>query len=383
MTNAIKGRVAKFLVSLADANTFPLAQTFTTGIKLGATPVTLSATNEPTTKLLELDTGIYSHYSSAVNAILYGFASDVTRSGGTGFVVGGQFSAYNSVVGNTSGMFGVVSQAWNQPGAAGNMVGAEFAVINETSSASSAKVGMDVVFKDRSDISATVTSGISSNLYNEGAIALQVSSQARSTAGEYCGWLTGIYFTEDSMDRSTARNAIGIDFASVKYLAPGTPSFSNSYHMTAAIRFRDFQSILWNGDPTTSTVDPANPIRTFFDSTDSVFRLNNGVFERFGIDVATGDIQMYAGAKLCLNVTNNNAILWYDSTDSKAWIANGPSKMFGVSILTGALTFPTTTCVQTTVGAAGGASALPATPSKYLMVAQDGVNYVVPMYLAA
>lgn len=40
--------------------------------------------------------------------------------------------------------------------------------------------------------------------------------------------------------------------------------------------------------------------------------------------------------------------------------------------------------VQTTVGAAGGASALPATPSKYLkVVGDDSVTYVVPAYLAA
>ncbi len=40
--------------------------------------------------------------------------------------------------------------------------------------------------------------------------------------------------------------------------------------------------------------------------------------------------------------------------------------------------------VQTTVGAAGGASALPATPTKYLkVVGDDGVTYVVPAYASA
>src|SRR5260370_34340802 len=36
---------------------------------------------------------------------------------------------------------------------------------------------------------------------------------------------------------------------------------------------------------------------------------------------------------------------------------------------------------QTTVGAAGGAAALPATPSKYIKVKSNGVNYVIPAYL--
>ena len=35
---------------------------------------------------------------------------------------------------------------------------------------------------------------------------------------------------------------------------------------------------------------------------------------------------------------------------------------------------------QRTVGAAGGASALPATPSGYLVITIDGVEYAVPYY---
>lgn len=38
---------------------------------------------------------------------------------------------------------------------------------------------------------------------------------------------------------------------------------------------------------------------------------------------------------------------------------------------------------QTTVGAAGGASVLPATPTKYLKVVSNGVTYVVPAYAAS
>ena len=35
---------------------------------------------------------------------------------------------------------------------------------------------------------------------------------------------------------------------------------------------------------------------------------------------------------------------------------------------------------QTTVGAAGGASALPATPSGYLLIQVNGTNFKVPYY---
>lgn len=51
------------------------------------------------------------------------------------------------------------------------------------------------------------------------------------------------------------------------------------------------------------------------------------------------------------------------------------------SVTTAALTITDTT--QTTVGAAGGASALPATPSGYVPITIDGVEYVVPFYLKA
>ena len=39
--------------------------------------------------------------------------------------------------------------------------------------------------------------------------------------------------------------------------------------------------------------------------------------------------------------------------------------------------------IQTTVGAAGGASALPATPSLYLTITLAGREYVCPLYLAS
>lgn len=51
------------------------------------------------------------------------------------------------------------------------------------------------------------------------------------------------------------------------------------------------------------------------------------------------------------------------------------------SVEAAALTLTATT--QTTVGAAGGASALPATPVGYVPITIDGVEYVVPFYLKA
>jgi hypothetical protein len=51
--------------------------------------------------------------------------------------------------------------------------------------------------------------------------------------------------------------------------------------------------------------------------------------------------------------------------------------LFGLEV-TGQVDFITTE--QTTVGAAGAANALPATPSTYFKIKVNGVEYVVPAY---
>lgn len=64
-------------------------------------------------------------------------------------------------------------------------------------------------------------------------------------------------------------------------------------------------------------------------------------------------------------------------------VRNATAELFSITS-TGRPMWSAASNVQTTVGAAGAASALPATPSKYLkVVGDDGVTYVVPAYAAA
>jgi hypothetical protein len=424
MTTEVKGRVARLLAGLtAVGNVFTEFNTFSKGIVLGTR--TLDATTEPTNKFLELNTGLYSNYVSDNANILYGFAANVHRNAGANFTVGSQVSAYNDA-GINSGAFGVVTQAWNKPTAAGNLVGGELAIINETSSTVSAKVGLDVVFKNRSDGQPGVTAGLGTDSYNAGSRAIQIDSQPRSTAGEKCGWATGILFNLDALDADVNRTAIGIDFANVRYT--GVPGPLTAYRMTAAIRFRDFQSILWNGDPSLSTTDPAAPIRTYFDSVAQQFLLTNtgntrfgvhvssgdifltplakinfapntgqinigedtgkfavkfGPLFKFGIDSSTGDVKMIAGAQVHLG-GDNTAQLIGAGTDTIDGVAN--TKYVGVSngLLIANKSFGTVGALTvTTVGAAGAAAALPATPERYVYFYVDGVKYQIPLYLHA
>jgi hypothetical protein len=133
-----------------------------------------------------------------------------------------------------------------------------------------------LVFKDRGDGVATVTEGLGANEYNLGAMALFLSSQTRSTAGEFCGWRRGIYFDTDAIDADVNGGGIGIDFAKVHYYGGTDPL--TAFRMTAAIRLRDYQSILWNGDPTLPndpTEPAATPIRTYLNSSIGRWVLTN------------------------------------------------------------------------------------------------------------
>lgn len=265
-----------------------------------------------TQNLINFNAGWYVTFTSSLANPIYGFASNVYRSAGSGVnsTVGGQFSGY-AMTGVTSTTFGAAGQAWGQPGNASDLIGAEFDCINEADGHTNAKVGTNLVFYDRAGGVATVTNGLGSNKYNLASKALFISSQTRSTAGEYCGWRRGIDFDPDALDRDLNGTAIGIDFARVRYYGGTDPT--TAYRMTAAIRLRDYQSILWNGDPTlpNDPTDPASPIRSYFAQSsppNGRWVLTNTGIERFGVDMTTGDIYVngviFSGGSVSLSGNN-------------------------------------------------------------------------------
>lgn len=66
-------------------------------------------------------------------------------------------------------------------------------------------VGWDVVFKNRMDVETAVRN-TSGNRFNYNARGLTISSQVRGTDGKYCGWNSGIWFAEQSLDRDSVRD---------------------------------------------------------------------------------------------------------------------------------------------------------------------------------
>lgn len=274
---------------LALNNTWTGNNNFNAGFAIGFVDFDLNT--YASVNMALIDAGLLSEYSSSASGIIYGFASNVTRTGGNYHTVGGQFSGYANAT-NTGGTWGIVSQAMTYPNYTGDLIGAEFAIINQTTS-DRVKIGCDIVFKDRYDGVPAITGALSTNLYNFKSKAINISSQQRSTTGEYCGWKYGIKFDEYSLDRDAAGPAYGIDFSNLHYYGGSDPT--TAYRMSAAIRLRGLQSILWNSDANSET-DPANPIRTYMDEFNDGWKITNSNQLRFAVNVVSGAIKLQGAA---------------------------------------------------------------------------------------
>ena len=138
------------------------------------------------------------------DSALYGFL--MLKEGATNaHAVGAVGRAYSvsPAPGNT--VWGMVSEAINFPAANGKVVGIESGVVNMNPANDSQLRGLHVVFKDRTDIAIDAPVPVlGQNKFNENSVAIYVTSQPRSAAGEYSGWQTGIKFDTASLDRSAS-----------------------------------------------------------------------------------------------------------------------------------------------------------------------------------
>lgn len=164
---------------------------------------TFSFTNENFYQMLAtVDMGIYSNYTSDNGNIIYGFACNVRRSGGTALTVGGQINAWGDAYGTGKeyGVFGANLVAVGPIGHEGALIGVEISPVRYGSATTSAKIGTELVFINRTDNGGPAPDGLGSNRYNYYSFAHRVTSQPRSPSGEFCGWNVGLGFLTDSMD---------------------------------------------------------------------------------------------------------------------------------------------------------------------------------------
>jgi hypothetical protein len=275
---------------------------------------------------------VYQNYTSSRAAgQLFGFAANIKRNGGNAKVVPAQLNGYALDAG-TATVWGVATQAvtgdeTTDPAGSSALVGGEFAVVSQYHNNSANLHGAHLVFKNRFDSQPEVLHGaIGSNAYNRNAVALKIDAQSRPAgSGAFTGWCKGIYFTSNGLDESVDGKALGIDFTDV-----------NVSRVDAAIKLKtDLNFIVGSRS---STVHDG-----------FVFR-NDGSGNRI---------------EFVRDITGVSPVVksWIDLT------LNGPSG----TIMAYAST-------STTVGAAGGASALPATPSGYVQMRIAGTNFKIPYY---
>jgi hypothetical protein len=243
-------------------------------------------------KLITLNgRGLYANFTDNPSSdvkILYGFASNVRRSGHDNHTVGGQFSAYleNNLTLSVGQTFGVVANAIaGATNSISGLVGIEVSAIQQNNNNNSNSVGIDIVFADRIG-AAAAPGGLGSNKYNNKSVAVNISSQTRSTSGEFCGWNTGIKFNEYCMDLAVnggTQRGYAIDFFPLHYdggLDPAT-----AFRVDAVIRMRTLQTLLWDDNAGGKT-----RVGFLYPGGVAKFCITQNGVERWSVDVNTGQV---------------------------------------------------------------------------------------------
>lgn len=310
---------------------------FSPNMDIGDMKVTISRNNAN----LNADAGkrgfyFAQEYSSSLAGAgqLFGYVANVKRTGGSRRVVPAQLNGY-ALNGSADTVWGVATEAWSgdattEPTGTTVLVGAEFGVISQYHANSSQLVGADVVFKNKADGASDVLHGSAgTNGYNLNSVALRISAAAsRPASGAYTGWNTGIYFTSGALDESTARKAIAIDMTDLQ-----------ASRMYATIKF-----------PNTVPVVAGSRSSTVMDGW------------RYMNDGGGTRIEFVRGIEPGGSNTVKAKIDLGNNANTNAWVM-------------------TQAGTRTTIGATGGATALPANPLGYFDCRlPDGTAVAVPYY---
>lgn len=222
-------------------------------------------------RLQKTTSGIWVDLNSSINDATFGYLSTVTRAAGLFNTYGGKFVA--RVVGPTTGpVYGTSSEAWLEQTATTAAYAAHFTLFNAESSNTSPKRGVVSRFANRSEGTSGVASGLASNRYNTTSVGVSVESQGRSSAGEFCGWLTGIRFDANALDETATTKAVGLDFALLE------PTLNR---IGSLIRLPNKGTVEWNAD--SSLVYTS--ITSKYDRSVDRWSLTKGVTSRFEVSL--------------------------------------------------------------------------------------------------
>jgi hypothetical protein len=142
-------------------------------------------------------------------------------------IVGGAFRSHAN---GSWAAWGIATEAVSAPDSIAHLVGAEIVVASRNGNSDQAvKWGLPIIFGNRATGNDGPLEGpIGKNAFNENAKAVLIQGYARSPAGEYSGWQTGIYFDKTSMDRTVSKPyASAIDVSDVQ--SQGAPWYLVTY----------------------------------------------------------------------------------------------------------------------------------------------------------
>lgn len=232
--------------------------------------------------LIDTEKGINAIISSAVAADLFGGASIITR---TANAIGKNLYGFlaQGILGNNvsqATLNGLNVEARIGTGCTVVFASPIGALLTQQSHNLNATIaGVTIVFADRISTGIAAPGGLGNNWYNRHSSAILIDSFVRSSAGEYCGWKTGILFTAPSMDRDIDGPGYCIDFSNITYLGGTDPN--TAYAMKGVIKMREMQAIRFDITELSALyIDPSNGRLTF----------SWGGIKRWEMDVNNGDV---------------------------------------------------------------------------------------------
>lgn len=255
-------------------NTWMGTNTFMRPVSFGAARWDQTLVNS--NRLLSVTSGLWVNFTASLDEIQYGYLSTVARISGTKATLGAKFTARGET-GVTGDVIGTSNEAWTAPGALSYMVGAQSIVYSQESNAPAGKVGHNSIFRNRPEDVSTTVGGLGANKYNQASSAYVVSSQSRSSAGEFCGWARGLVFKAGSLDETAGAKAVGIDFSDI--------NTAEVARVDSWIRFKFDAGIEWNGDSVTY-----DKLKSAFNRTAAQWGFTWKGNNRFGFRVDNGTL---------------------------------------------------------------------------------------------
>lgn len=140
-------------------------------------------------------------------------------------------------------------------------------------------IGLYVVFANRTSIGIAAPGGLGVNRYNVGATACIIDAYPRSSAGEWCGWKTGIKFASSAMDRDINGGGYCIDMSGMLRALTADPR--TTYQCKGGVRLGNMLSVVF---------DDNEDVMMYYDQSNTRLTIRYQNTLVWAVDVTTGSV---------------------------------------------------------------------------------------------